>query len=103
MLVAGTLVDAAFPAHDESKSSAAIVAEVSAQVVALVVVIYYIRKAVVAAPFALALTSRYVPGMKGESASGTIIGTMGLIPSQRGLILKIVTLRGRLWRGTSVG
>lgn len=95
----GSFLDTIFPIADERKETTAIFTEVIGQSLALILIIYYIRKLVKVVPFLFAFTKSYKPYGASEY-SGEIMIAIVLIGSQFSLLKKIDILSRRFYKRT---
>lgn len=73
-LLFGGLLNKIFPKYDEDKPIYHLLLEISLQMIAIVISIYYITKFVNNIPFLFHYDKNYIPSKKGEAARGVTIG-----------------------------
>ena len=97
-IVVGSFLDKLFPAFNPKKNIYLMYVEVTIQIAFLAMLIYYIKKLLSVIPFVFALTSKYIPNLKGEMNIGMSSAPLALIATQANLISKVKFLQSKFMR-----
>jgi len=93
---AGSGIDKVFGVADDKMSNAQLIGWVMLQLIANIVVIYYIRKIAETIPFILSVNSNYISNKKGEvDAASGFVSSIIFISVQRDFQNKLALLKSR--------